>query len=253
MNKENKEFLKLIRLMEKLRSKDGCEWDKSMTMKKLRENIVEEAYELVSAITNDDEDNIKEELGDYLLQVIFASQIMKEKGIFDIYNVIRFLNKKLIRRHPHVFKGKKALTAEDAKKHWDSMKKEEKQKVNELNEQKKFPALMESYNISKIASRMNFDWKDYKGIIKKIKEEIEELVDAVKKEDKKQIEEEIGDILFTVANLSRNLGINPEIALKNANDKFKRRFKKLLERLEKEEKISIYKMNKIWDYIKSNE
>ena len=242
-------FKRIVEIMEILRSDNGCPWDRSRNLMNLRENIIEEAYELVDAITKNDMENIKEEVGDLLLQSVFVSQIMKEKGVFDIYDALNALSKKLIERHPHVFGNKKVSTPEEAKASWDSVKNRDKNEIN-LNKYKKFPALIESYKISSKAAKLNFDWEKAEDIFKKIEEEIEEVKEAVQTDKKEKIEEEIGDLLFTVVNLSRKLKVDPETALKRANNKFINRFGRILEKLNKNPNLSVEEMNEEWDRIK---
>ncbi len=247
---KDKAFEKIVKIMEILRSENGCPWDRSRNLFNLRDNIIEEAYELVYAITGKDAENIKEEAGDLLLQSVFVSQLMKEKGIFDIYDVLNSLAEKLIERHPHVFGDVRVKTPEEAKASWDSVKNRGKSKEIDFKKYKKFPALLESLKISSKAAKFNFDWEKAEDIFEKIEEEIKETKEAIKSKRKDFIEEEIGDLLFTIVNLARKLNVNPEIALKNANEKFVKRFEKLLSKIKENPQYSVKELNEEWEKIK---
>ncbi len=253
-NKNCRAFCKLINIMEKLRGPEGCPWDRKQTEKSLIKYLSEETYEVVDAIEEENYEKLKEELGDLLLQVVFLSQIAKEKGEFTAQEVADFVSEKLISRHPHVFGNEKYETAEEVLKHWDSFKKKEKKGL--LDGIPKFaPALLEAFLIGERVSRVGFDWKSSEGALEKIDEETAELKNAIEKG--KGIDEELGDILFSVVNAARLLGVNPEEALKLTTKKFRNRFKKIEEEAEKEGKalkdISPKEMNKIWEKTKPSE
>ena len=257
-NKMN-EFEQLIKIMETLRAPDtGCPWDKVQTKKTLKEYIIEEAYELIEAIDKEDTSNIEEELGDLLLQIVFISQIMKEQGESSISEVIRNLNRKLIRRHPHIFSDSKADTPSEVKNNWEKIKKKEKKKESILSDYPiSMPALSSAKRYGEQASSVGFDWGSPGPALDKVQEELEELRSEIEVSDKKRISEELGDLLFSVANVARLTGINPEFALRDANAKFKTRFRSLEKRM-KELKIpfqsaSLDQMNNIWDSIKRDE
>ncbi len=245
MNKENS-FNDILNLMEILRSENGCPWDRAQTLKTLTENIIEEAYELVEAIKNDDIDNIKEEAGDLLLQSVFIAQILKEDNRGDIFEILVKLKEKLIKRHPHVFGDKKVKTPEEAIASWNSVKHRDKEDFF-LDKYKKFPALVEAYKISKKVEKIGLDWEKSEELFEKIEEESGELKEAIKTNDKKDIEEELGDLLFTIVNLSRKLNINPEIALKRSNKKFIKRVKIVMEKREQDKNLDI---NDLWNKAK---
>ncbi len=251
MKVKNKEpFKRIVEIMEILRSENGCPWDRSRNLSNLRDNIIEEAYELVDAMGREDIENIKEEAGDLLLQSIFVSQLMKERGEFNIYDVLNALSKKLIERHPHVFGNKKVNTPEEAKASWDSVKNKNKEKKIDFKKYEKFPALLESLKISLKAAKLNFDWEKAEDIFEKIEEEITEIKEAINKKNSIEVEEEIGDLLFTIVNLARKLNVNPEIALKKANKKFSERFLKLIENTENYNQKSLEELNEEWERIK---
>ncbi|MFO7814543.1 MAG: nucleoside triphosphate pyrophosphohydrolase [Halanaerobiales bacterium] len=222
------EFKKLLHIMEVLRGPEGCPWDKKQDFYSLKPYIIEEAYEVVEALEKEDMDLLKEELGDLLLQVIFQSQIGKEKELFDINDVIKGIVAKLIRRHPHVFGREKIESASEVKKTWEEIKK--KERINKKGTSilsgvsKVQPSLNQAFEIQQKAAEVGFDWKEIEDVILKIEEEIEELKEVVHKEDVDRIEDELGDLLFAVVNLSRFKDINPEIALLRTINKFKKRF-----------------------------
>ncbi len=249
---EKGSFEKIVQIMKILRSENGCPWDRSRNLSNLRENIIEEAYELVDAITKNDVENIKEEVGDLLLQSVFVSQIMEEKGVFDIYEALNSLSKKLIERHPHVFGNRKVKTPEEAKASWDSVKNRGKKEID-LEKYKKFPALIEAQKISSKAAKYNFDWEKPEDIFEKIEEEIDEIKDAVKEKNKEKTEEEIGDLLFTIVNLARRLNIDSEIALKKANEKFRKRFTEILKKIRENPNPTLEELNIEWERIKKKE
>ena len=254
------EINKLEEIIKKLRNpEDGCPWDIKQTHLTLLPYLIEEAYEVVDAIRNKESSEIKEELGDLLLQILLHSTIEEEKKIFTFQDVVNLLNKKLIRRHPHVFKTKKKLTDKQLKAQWKKIKIKEG-KINDkdspfqtLNISQ--PALLQALEISLISKELKFDWVNYEGPLKKVKEELNEVIEEKEKinSDHTKLEEEVGDLLFSVVSLSRHLKINPEIALLNANKKFISRFKLMLKQFENRAKFTqsnpIIK-EKIWQNIK---
>ncbi len=252
-----KEFIELINIMKTLRNPvKGCPWDLKQNPQSLKEYILEESYELLEAINNNDPEEIKEELGDLLLQIIFISRIFQEKGEFDIRDVLKEINKKLINRHPHVFGDLKVKNAQEVKDNWEKIKKKEKKKksiISDYSEQT--PALQNAKRISEQASSVGFDWKDAKLAFEKVEEEIKELKQELNESNKEKIEEEIGDLLFAIANVSRLLKINPEFALKKTNKKFKKRFRFIEETLESQDKkieeTELEEMEELWQKSKS--
>ena len=230
-------FEELVDIMEKLRGEGGCPWDRKQSFESLRIYIIEEAYELVEAITNGMPERIKEESGDLLLQIVFLSSIAKEKRYFDISDVINVLCGKLIRRHPHVFAEKSDIDNEEVLRNWERIKLEEKSadKVKPSENEKNsilsgvpsgLPTLLKAYRIQEKAAHVGFDWEkgNTKPIFDKIQEEIKEIKKAAEDKDTVCIEEEIGDLLFAGVNLARHLGVNPDEALGRANVKFMSRF-----------------------------
>ncbi len=244
-------FDRLVKVMEELREK--CPWDRKQTHESLKKYLLEETYEVMDAIDSGDSQRLKEELGDLLLQPLFHSQIAKERGEFDIYEVIRLLTDKLIERHPHVFGN---ADAEEVLKNWDKNKLEGKETIFE-GIPKHMPALLRSQKLQDRASKVGFDFENIDQVFEKLTEEIEELKDAISRGDSRNVEHEIGDILTAVVELARFLGVNAEIALQKANDRFIKRFsyieKKAKEKGISLEDMSLEEMDKLWMEAKSNE
>ncbi len=252
-------FQKLVEIMEKLRSEEGCPWDRVQTHDTLKRYLLEETYELIEAIEKKDYRGIKEELGDLLLQVVFHSKIAKDEGYFDINDVIDSISRKMINRHPHVFGNASFNTPEEVLTQWDERKKEEGKLQSSILEgiPQALPALLKAYKIQSRVAKVGFDWENLEGVLSKIEEEIEELKVALKLNSKEKIEEEIGDILFSIVNLARFLKIDPETALRKTNQKFEERFKKLEELAIKQGKslkdMSLDEMDNLWEKIKESE
>src|SRR5713226_3242008 len=233
-------FEKLVALQERLRAPNGCPWDREQTHATLRTYLIEEAYEVLDALESGDDAKFAEELGDLLLQIIFHSDIAREAGRFDVTDVIREIHEKMVRRHPHVFGEKRAKDAAEVLKNWEHIKAEERRtakKASSGGEKKPpsildginaaLPATLEGFQLTRKASRIGFDWENSDGVIAKLQEETAELRQAIETKESVRIEEEMGDLLFAAVNLSRIVGIDPEIALKKANRKFSRRFREM--------------------------
>ena len=233
---------KLIDITKKLRSEDGCPWDKKLTLKDLKSYILEEAYEIIDALEKNDKDNIKEEAGDLLLQIIFISNICEENKDFNFSDVILQLSDKLIRRHPHVFGNKIADTAEDAKEIWDYQKKSEKVKGKLNSDTPNIRAI----KISKEYAQKGLEFSSSNDILNKLIEEINEFEVASNNKNFENMEDEIGDIIFTCLNLCRFNKINPDIALAKSVKKFQNRSQKFFEILDKEN----IDTNKAWNKAK---
>ena len=245
-------FNMLLEIMEALRDKEnGCEWNKDQNSMTIRNYCIEEAYEVVDAIEGSDIDLLKEELGDLLFQVVFHSQINKEKGNFDIDDVLDSINKKMTNRHPHVFDKRSIKNKDDVELSWRKIKEKERLKKN--GRQKgilsdiptAFPAMTRSNKIQKRASENGFDWDENIKVFNKIKEEISELEIAIKSQHKNDIKEEIGDLLFSIINLSRKFRIDPEESLRLTNNKFIKRIEFIENELLKQNKI--FKNTKLGD------
>lgn len=221
----------LLDIMATLRGENGCPWDRAQTHESIKKSMIEECYEAIDALDSGDDKAFANELGDVLLQVVFHSQIAKERGAFDYNDVVNEICTKLITRHTHVFGTDKAVSAEEALGQWEKNKKKEKNLDNYtamLRDVPKYlPALMRSEKVQKKAASVGFDWDGTDGVYEKIDEEIGELKAAFNGGNADAIEEEYGDLLFTVVNLGRHLKLTPEISLTKATDKFISRFEKM--------------------------
>ena len=223
----------LLETMRILRDKDnGCPWDIEQTLESLSPCVVEEAYEVSDAIARNDYENLKEELGDVLLQVIFQAEIANELKLFNFDEIVDALNEKLIRRHPHVFDGaSKPLSAIEQTQAWDAIKAQEKKSNDTLNTFDDIPAslppILKAKKIQKKASKKGFDWKESIDVIKKVEEELKELKYEIQQNNKQNTQEELGDLLFSCINLSRKLGLDTETVIRESNRKFEKRFKKM--------------------------
>jgi len=254
-------FKELVDIIAKLRSDDGCPWDREQTNDTLKSGLIEEAYEVLEAIDLKDDAKFEEELGDLLMQVVLNAQIAQDEGRFDMAGVMQKINEKLIRRHPHVFSNLQVKDAQEILINWDRIKSEERTGKDEnsildgipIN----LPALIQARKVQSRASRVGFDWNKAEDVIKKVVEEVDELKEGINNQDQGNIEEEIGDILFSIVNLSRFLNVEPEEALRNTTAKFIRRFKQMETQITNNgKKITDYDLvglDKIWDSIKESE
>ena len=248
-------FKDLVDIMKKLLSKKGCPWDKEQTHQTLREFLLEETYEVIETIDSENYDALKVELGDLLLQIVFHSELAKKKDRFDINDVIRSICQKLVRRHPHVFSGNSDISKEEVLQNWEEIKLIENKEKSMLDGlPKTLPALLLAQSIQNRVSRVGFDWSSISEVVKKIKEEIKELDEVISSNDKEKIENEIGDVLFSVVNLARFLSISAESSLRKTNTRFKKRFayieKQSILKNIKLEKMSLKQMNEIWEKAK---
>jgi MazG family protein len=220
-------FTKLVEIMARLRAPGGCPWDHQQTFDSIKPYLLEETYEVMDAIDARDFEGLSEELGDLLLQPVFFAQMASEEGRFDIADSLEAINSKLIRRHPHVFAAGDAKTADDVKRRWDEIKSEEKPERPKgllTNVPRSVPALVEASQISSRAAGAGFDWPSIEQVFDKLREELTELDEARATTNAKEIEGEIGDILFVIVNLARFLKVDPEQALRATNAKFRSRF-----------------------------
>lgn len=265
----SRSFDELVSVMARLRAPGGCPWDREQTYASLSQYLLEEAYETFDAIhdadATGDTSNLKEELGDLLLQVVFHSTIGAEKGDFTIDEVADGVTQKLVLRHPHVFGDTKLEHAKDVLDNWDTLKaneraasgKESKKYESILEEVPiHFPALLEALKVTKKAAKVGFDWQNEDQIFDKLQEEVLELRTAIEKNDTANIDEEIGDLLFVVVNLARKLDVEPETALKKTNRKFRNRFRFIEQQLAASgkdlDKASLEEMDALWDLSKAN-
>jgi tetrapyrrole methylase family protein / MazG family protein len=234
---------KLLDIMKTLRSENGCNWDKKQTHESLIPYVIEEAYEVVEAIEKKDKDNLKEELGDLLFQVVFHSQIAEEASIFNFQDVVDSISDKLVRRHPHVFSEKENLSPDEVLTNWAKIKEKEKEHLKKemslLGKIPPMPALEVAFRVQKKAAEVGFDWDSVEGVKAKVLEELGELEEEWKGESSEAIEEELGDLLFSVINLSRFLKIDPEKALRRTNNKFLSRFS-IMEKITLERNLNFH-------------
>jgi MazG family protein len=250
----SKRFEELVDVMYTLRSDEGCPWDRSQSLKDLKQYLLEETYELLQTLDLEDEEGMREELGDLLFEVVFITQMMQEKNAFTLKEVLDHLLDKMIGRHPHVFGDLQADSPEKALANWEAVKSQEvegrKRKLLE-GVPLDLPALLQGYLISTKVARVGFDWETEDDVWKKFQEELEEFHAASTKEQK---EEEFGDLLFTIVNIGRKSGINPEDALRKANRKFRGRFNKLEDRVHEQSKevkdLSASELDEIWERVK---
>lgn len=254
-------FKDLLDIMTRLRAPDGCPWDREQDHKSLKRYLIEESYEVLEAIDEENPDKLKDELGDLLLQVVFHAQIAKEAGTFDMDDVIDGVCKKMISRHRHVFGDEEAQNSDDVMKIWEEVKKSEKGYKTQTQVLKdvpsNLPALMRSFKVQQKAAQVGFDWDNTEDAFKKILEETNELSQAYKQGDPAYIEEEIGDLLFAVVNVARFLKVQPELALTATVNKFIRRFEyvetKAREQGKNLNEMTLNEMDALWDEAKSLE
>ncbi|ELC8370912.1 MAG: nucleoside triphosphate pyrophosphohydrolase [Clostridium perfringens] len=256
-----KDFQDLLDIIETLRNPGGCPWDREQTHESLKSALLEECYEVIDAIENEDEDALIEELGDVLLQVVFHASIGKEDGYFDIMDVIGGISNKMINRHPHVFGNEEANTSEQVLVNWDEIKKEEKG-IKTLTEEmqniaKSLPATTRAYKVQKKAKKVGFDWDDVNCAMDKVKEELNEIKDVYNCEDKSIIEGEVGDLLFACINVARFLEVDGELALDKTIKKFIKRFSYIENEAIKNNKnlkdMTLEEMDKLWEEAKTSE
>lgn len=261
-------FNDLIELMSRLRSPEGCPWDREQNYASLAPMLLEEAYEAFESVEEAREGNpseLRDELGDLLFQIVFYAQVAKERGDFTIDDVTHAIHTKMVRRHPHVFANDTAETSEEVLKNWEAIKAEEKKASGKAEEKdaslldgisSKAPALMEAHQLSTKASRVGFDWKSVNLIFEKLHEEIDELQLAIleheenSEESEARLREEVGDMLFVVTNIARHLKVEPEAALKLTNRKFRKRFGHIEKRLKEKnitlDQATIEEMEELW-------
>jgi tetrapyrrole methylase family protein/MazG family protein len=244
---------RLRKIVAQLRSPDGCPWDREQTHQSLKPHLIEECYELVDAIDAGDDKEIKEELGDLLLQVVLHSQMASEEGRFDMDDVATVIADKLMHRHPHVFGENKLPDSEAVLRQWEVIKRAEKQERNSALDgvPKALPALARAQKVQTKAARVGFDWNDADGALEKVQEELSEIESA----SERQIEEEVGDLLFAIVNFARKKGLDAEQALWQATAKFSDRFQ-AMERLAKDRELelaslTLSQMDRLWDEVKA--
>ena len=265
--KSGDEFTKLVELIARLRAPGGCPWDREQTHDTLKPMMLEEAYEVVEAIDEGNDDEFVGELGDLLLQVVFHSQIATEENRFTVAEVIERIASKMVRRHPHVFAEDTAQTAGEVLRNWEAIKEAELAAKGKRAEDasmldsvsSNLPAVMEAFQMTTKVSRVDFDWPDVESVIEKLDEEVDELKQAVANDQATHQEKagEVGDLLFVAVNVARLLGIDPESALKASNRKFRRRFRYIEDSLRKQGRkpsdSDHIEMDSLWDEAKAKE
>ena len=257
------QITQLLDIMAKLRSPDGgCPWDLEQNFTTIAPYTIEEAYEVAEAIAQNDKESLREELGDLLLQVVFHAQMAKEESSFDFEDVARSINEKMIRRHPHVFGDATIATADAQVENWEKIKQAERgtKSANAsvlADVPAALPALMRAQKLQSRAARVGFDWPDTRGVIDKIREELAEVEEAIAEGDKNHVAEELGDLLFAVVNLARFVGGDAETSLRDANQKFTRRFTYIEDTLRTQQRdiatATLVEMEALWVAAKTKE
>lgn len=247
-----KAFDRLLAIMDELR--DQCPWDKKQTMETLRHLTIEEVYELGDAILEKDREEIKKELGDILLHIVFYAKIGSETNHFDIADVANSICDKLIERHPHIYGDVEVANEEDVKKNWENLKLKEGKKSVLEGVPASLPALVKASRIQDKVAGVGFDWEEPQQVIEKLKEELDELHHEIQVQDQDKIESELGDVLFSIINYARFLNVNPENALERTNKKFIKRFKYLEEKAKEKNKplseMTLAEMDVFWEEAK---
>jgi tetrapyrrole methylase family protein/MazG family protein len=255
MEQDPGSFDTLEKIVAKLRAPDGCPWDRAQTHASIKPYLIEEAYEVLQSLDDENTEKLCEELGDLLLQIMLHSQMAGEAGEFNIKDVIRGISTKLIRRHPHVFGSSKAANADEVALEWEELKQNERKKGDSLlsSVPKGLPALSYSHSIQRRAAGVGFDWKNFEGILEKLVEELSELKQASTQKEKVH---EFGDILFALVNAARWQGVDLEEALRLANERFSRRFRYMEEACRERgislRDLSFEEQNDLWDEAKRN-
>lgn len=254
-------FMELVEIMARLRGENGCPWDREQTSESIKPYLVEETYEVLEAIDERDPAKLREELGDLMLQIVFHAQMAEEAGSFSIADVLAGINEKLVRRHPHVFGAVKAETAQEVLFNWEQIKKAERQKAQGHASlldgvPRELPALLRAHRLQEKASRIGFDWKEAREVLLKVEEEFAELRTAMEGQAAEQVEAELGDLLFSLVNLSRFLAVNPEEALRKTIARFIARFRYIEEELSRRgrslREASLQEMDALWAEAKTH-
>jgi XTP/dITP diphosphohydrolase len=244
-------FGRLLKIMDELR--EQCPWDKKQTLESLRHLTIEETYELADAILENNLDELKGEIGDIMLHMVFYAKIADEKGAFDIEDVLNFLCEKLIRRHPHIYGDTKVENEEEVKANWEKIKLQEGKKSILSGVPNSLPALVKAYRIQDKAKQVGFEWENKEQVFDKVKEEMQELQDEVYESNQKQekIEEEFGDLMFALINYARFLKVDPELALERTNRKFIKRFQYIEDNAPKDlQEMTLEEMVALWNQAK---
>ncbi len=254
MPKTGAKFEKLVAIMSRLRAPDGCPWDRKQTYRDIAAHTLEETHEVMEAIDRENFTDLCEECGDLVLQVIFYAQMAREDGHFTIDDVIDAITKKLIHRHPHVFGESKVADSNEVEERWEELKMAEGKKSVVGGVPKNLPALLKAFRLGEKTSRVGFDWGDAEGILAKVEEETRELHEASQSQDREAIDHEYGDLLFTLANLGRFLGLDPEGSLRRATERFSARFQHMEHQCESDnkklQKLTPEEWDTLWEQAK---
>ncbi len=258
LKERNRQFSRLVEIMAQLRGENGCPWDREQTHASLRQHLLEEAYEVIETIDEERYGELAGELGDLLLQVVFHAQMASESGLFDMGDVVEHINEKLIRRHPHIFSDAQINSAAEQTIAWEKTKLTKEGKKSAIDGvPKELPALVRAYRIQNKAAAVGFDWPEIAPVWAKIREEIAELEEAMAGGRSDRVEDELGDLLFSMVNLSRFLHINPEDALRSTIEKFSRRFKAVEDKFRDDDRpldgATLEEMDRVWDEVKRGE
>ncbi|MDD8031452.1 MAG: nucleoside triphosphate pyrophosphohydrolase [Acidobacteriota bacterium] len=250
-------YQKLVEIISKLRSPGGCPWDRARTKQEILNYFLEEVYEAVEALNSNNPEAAREELGDVLMEVVFLARFYEEEGLFTMAEVLEGINRKMIERHPHVFKTKEKTTAKAVLDTWQKNKQKEKNRDSILDGlPASAPALVYAFLLGQRAAACGFDWPSPMEALKKVKEEIIELEKSLQSRDQQQVAEEFGDVLFSLVNVCRLLGLNPEIVLRQANKKFDRRFRRLEKEIKKRklkiQECSLQELDQLWEVVKKD-
>jgi len=253
----SEKFDRLVNIVKRLRSPNGCPWDRKQTLYSLKQNVIEEVFEFIDALDRKDTENIKEELGDMLLHVVFHSIIAEEEKLFTLNDVLETISEKLIRRHPHVFGNTKVKDVEEVLKNWDKIKSKEKNSKKDSilgSVPRSLPPIERALKLQKEASKVGFDWKSPEDCFEKVKEEFQELESAQKTGEISKIKHEIGDTMFALINYARLKGIDPSEALREASLRFENRFscveRKLKEKNKTPSSSTLEEMESLWELCK---
>jgi len=250
MDSKAKAFMDLVGIMDELREK--CPWDKKQTIHTLRKLTIEEMYELVDAIIEDDYQGIKEEIGDLFLHLVFYAKIGEEKGAFTLEEALEQINQKLINRHPHIYGDTTVNSEEDVKKNWEQIKLAEGKKSVLAGVPKSLPAMVKAYRLQEKTATVGFEWDKVEDVWDKVEEETAELKEAIKEKDQVHIEEEFGDLLFSLINYARFIDVDPEAALEKVNIKFKKRFEYIESKAPKSlQDMTLSEMDALWNESKT--
>jgi MazG family protein len=260
MSSAGEAFQRLVDIMQRLRGPGGCPWDREQTIQSLRGFVLEETYEVLDAIDRDDHDALRGEIGDHLFEGVFLAQIEADAGRFTVADSLHAIAEKLVRRHPHVFGTAEGVdTAGKVLEQWEQIKSREQKDAGQARSlltgvPKAMPSLLRAHEIGTRVAAVGFDWAKSEDVVAKIEEEVGELRQAIEGEGRVRVEEEMGDLLFAIANLARKLGIEPESALRRANEKFSERFGELERRFEERGRsvhdATLEEMEKVWEEVK---